>query len=231
MPTVLASLLLAFGQLADPAIWRILVKSVLVSLVLFVLIGTGGWWLIDGGLAAAGLTDPISSEAGALRGAAAALLTAIGFWLTWRIVAMAVVQFFADEVVEAVEARHYPHAALTEPRVPLGEQVSASMAAAARTLVVNLVALPIVLALLVTGIGTALLFFFVNAWLIGRELQEMVWLRHTRAPGQRAPVTAGERLVLGGAVAALLVVPLASFLAPVLGAAGATHLVHRKARA
>ena len=37
-------------------------------------------------------------------------------------------------------------------------------------------------------------------------------------------------LALGGVVAALLMVPFANFLAPVLGAAAAAHLVHRKPR-
>ena len=37
-----------------------------------------------------------------------------------------------------------------------------------------------------------------------------------------------ERLLLGSAVTALLAVPLVNFLAPLLGAAAATHLIHRK---
>ena len=230
MRDLVASLLLSLGQLADPAIWRILAKSVAVSLVLFALVGAAGWWLIDASLEALGLTDARLGEAGVLRGAASALLTAIGLWLTWRIVAMAVIQFFADEVVAAVEVRHYPHAAGAARDLPLREQTLASLAAAGRALLVNLIALPVALVLLVTGIVPALLFLAVNAWLIGRELQDMVWLRHRRDRREGAPLNAGERLVLGGAVAALLVVPLANFLAPVLGAASATHLVHRKVR-
>ena len=34
--------------------------------------------------------------------------------------------------------------------------------------------------------------------------------------------------LLGGAVTALLAIPFANFLAPVIGAAGAAHMVHRK---
>ena len=40
----------------------------------------------------------------------------------------------------------------------------------------------------------------------------------------------GERFVMGGIVAALFAVPGVNFLAPFLGAAMATHLVHGKAR-
>jgi uncharacterized protein involved in cysteine biosynthesis len=95
---------------------------------------------------------------------------------------------------------------------------------------VNLVALPFALTLLVTGVGTALLFWAVNAMLIGRELQDMVWLRHRRDAADPAPVTRGERFLLGGAIAALLAVPGANLLAPLLGAAAATHLILRKDR-
>jgi uncharacterized protein involved in cysteine biosynthesis len=44
------------------------------------------------------------------------------------------------------------------------------------------------------------------------------WLRATR----------GERAILGLLATALFMVPFANFLAPVIGAAMATHLFHRK---
>ena len=71
-----------------------------------------------------------------------------------------------------------------------------------------------------------MVFWAVNAWLLGRELVDMVWLRHRPAPGAPAPVGKAERFLLGGAIAALFMVPFANLLAPVLGAAAATHLVH-----
>jgi uncharacterized protein involved in cysteine biosynthesis len=77
-------------------------------------------------------------------------------------------------------------------------------------------------------VGTALLFWIANAVLIGRELVGAVWLRHRHALGARPPVSRLERFVLGGAVAALLMVPFVNFLAPIIGAAAATHLVHRR---
>ncbi len=236
MPAILTSLLLALRQLADPAILRILAKSAGVTLVLFAVLAWGGWWLLDWGLEQAGLGDALFSGAGGLRGLAAFLLAAAGLWLIWRIVAMAVIQFFVDEVVEAVEARHYPQAALAAREPGLGEQARSGIWAAVRALLANLAALPLALALLATGVGPAILFWLVNAVLLGRELSEMVWLRHRGVRGERqrhrprdrGPIRRGERLVLGGVIAALLAVPLAGFLAPVLGAAAATHLLHRK---
>jgi len=228
MRLVLTSLLLALRQLPDRRILRILAKSLAVSLALFAAAGFAGWYLLDAALAWAGLADGTVAGAGVWRGAAAGLLAVIGLWLIWRIVAMAVIQFFADDVVAAVEARHYPASATTARDLPLTEQAGAGLRSAGRALLANMAALPIAFALLFTAIGPALVFFIVNAWLLGRELQDMVWQRHRRDRAHAAPVSASQRFLLGGAVAAMLLVPFANLLAPIIGAAAATHLVHRR---
>lgn len=231
MTAVFSSLLLALGQLGDARVLRVLGKSLAVSLLLCAAIGWGAWWALDSALAGAGLGDGLFAGAGALRTVASALASLIGLWLLWRIVALAVVQFFADEVVQAVEARHYPAAALQAQDLSVARQLREGARSATRALLVNLAALPFALALLVTGIGTPLLFLGVNAVLLGRELQDMVWLRHVHAAGQAAPIAKGERLLLGGVVALMLSLPFITLIAPVLGAAAATHLIHRKGRA
>jgi uncharacterized protein involved in cysteine biosynthesis len=228
MPSVASSLVLALGQLGEPRVLWILAKSLAATVVLVAAIAWGGWHLLDWGLDRAGLDEALFEGAGWLRQAASLVFTVLGLWLVWRIVAMAVIGFFADEVVVAVEARHYPHAAAKARDLPLQEQFASSAAAGWRALWVNLVALPFALALLVTGVGTALLFFAVNTALVGRELEDMVWLRHRKDPADRAPIGRGERLMLGGAVTALLSLPLVNLVAPILGAAAATHLIHRK---
>ena len=201
-----------------------------MTLLLFALVAWGGWYALDWLLAQAGFKDSLFNGAGGLRGLASLLLAVVGLWLAWRIVALGVINFFADEVVQAVERRHYPHAASQARDLPVGEQLSTSLKAALRALAVNLVALPFALALLFTGVGTALLFWLVNALLVGRELQDMVWLRHRRSAADPSPVGRGERFLLGGVIAAMLALPLVNLLAPLLGAAAATHLIHRKDR-
>ncbi|AKH43282.1 uncharacterized protein involved in cysteine biosynthesis [Altererythrobacter atlanticus] len=230
MPAVFSSLMLALAQLADGRVLRILLKSLAVTVVLFILIGGAGWYGMDRALAWLGLSDGLFTGAGSLRGLAALLLSLLWLWLSWRIVAMAVIQFYADEVVQAVEARAYPDRAEAARDLPLREQLSESLKSAGRALLVNLLALPFALALLFTGIGPAVLFFLVNAALLGRELQDMVWLRHRRDAADLAPASGLERFLLGGAITFLLSIPVANFLAPLLGAAGATHLIHRKKR-
>ena len=117
-------------------------------------------------------------------------------------------------------------AAAAARKVGLAEEARIALGAAGRAILANLIALPFALALLFTAIGPAVVFWAVNAWLLGRELVDMVWLRHRPAPGVPAPVGKAERFLLGGAIAALFMVPFANLLAPVLGAAAATHLIH-----
>lgn len=181
MPSVLTSLLLAVRQLGDPRVLRVLGKSVAVSLLLFAVLAAALWWGLDGLLAWAGLDERMVAGGDGLRGLASLVLTMLALWLGWRIIAMLVIQFYAEDVVRAVERRHYPQAASAARDLPLAEQLRVSLGAAGRALALNLLALPVALLLVVTGIGPALVFWLVNALLIGRELADMVWLRHAHA--------------------------------------------------
>lgn len=228
MNTLLASLTLGTRSLFDPAVLAVLARSLVVTLLAFVAAAVLGWWALDTLLVQAGLGDALFAGAGELRGLLSLGLAALGLWLLWRIIAMAVVQFFADEVVIAVELRHYPEAAALARDLTMWEQARMALVAGLRALLAHALAMPIALALLVTGIGPAVLFWLVNALLLARELRDMVWQRHRHAEGERAPAGFWRMFALGLVISALLAVPLLSFLAPVLGAACATHLMHRQ---
>lgn len=219
---------LALGQLSDPLVRRTWLKSLGVTLLLFALLGTGLWWLADYTLAFAGFDESRFSAADELRSLLALAGALLAAFLLWRIVALLVLQFFADEVVAAVEVRHYPAATASARKLGWHEELANGLRGAGRALLYNLLALPFALFLIVTGIGAPLLFFAVNAVLLGRELQDMVWLRHRPSPDAPAPLRRWERLALGGITTALLAVPLVNLAAPFLGAAAAAHLIHRK---
>lgn len=221
MTSLPRALALSVGQLGDPAILRVLGKSLAVTLAIFALLGWGTSLAFDAGLDRLGVEE--SSSYGTLL---AVLAVLIAGWLLFRLVALAVLQFFVEDVVRAVEARHYPSAAAM-PELSFGKALRNSAGSTGRALLVNLAVSPVALVLLFTGVGAALVFWLANAVLLGRELQDMVWLRHRRAAEEAAPIGGPTRFVLGGLVAALLAVPFINFLAPVLGAASATHLVHR----
>lgn len=229
MSAVPAALLKALGQLGDRAVLAVLVKSVAVTLAVFAL---AGWGLYEG-LAvvlreeriAALLPEGFAPAAQAL---AALVIGLAAFWFLFRVVALAVLQFFADEVVAAVEARHYPALAGQARPLPLAREVSVAVRGLLRVVGYNLLALPVAAVLTVTAIGPAVVFLAVNSVLLGRECTDMAWLRHCAGDERGNPVGAGERFLLGAAVAGLMLVPLANLLAPVVGAAAGTHLVLRR---
>ncbi len=221
MTSLPKALALSFGQLGDPAILKVLGKSLLATLAVFLALG---WALTE-------WLSPMLAEWAGVEGdvfvVLSGLLTVVAAWLLFRFVALAILQFFADEVVRAVEARHYPDHAVRARALPFREEAANSLRSTGRALLVNLLALPVALALLVTGIGTAAVFWAVNAFLLGRELQDMVWLRHRQDPAEVAPMGGPSRFALGGVVAAMLAIPFVNLIAPIIGAASATHMVHR----
>ncbi|TXC69584.1 hypothetical protein FSB78_00360 [Sphingomonas ginsenosidivorax] len=209
---------LSLGQLGDPPVLRVFVKSMAVTLLVFAGLGVGVWWTTRTALGADGIAAAV-----------AILASALALWLLFRAVAIAVISIFADDVVAAVEARHYPAARASARPVPFHRGLTMGLASAARVVGVNLLMLPVYIALLVTGIGTAAAFFLVNGWLLGRDLGDMVAARHMDAAAMRGwrATTKAPRFLLGLANTGLFVVPVLNIAAPVLGAAMATHFFHR----
>lgn len=220
MSAVIKSLSLAIGQLGDRAVLRVLLKSVAVTLAILAILGAVLFQLVLAGSAYVGMN--IGTEATYL---VSLVLTLLAAWLLFRIVALAVLQFFADEIVIAVEQCHYPECAVTARKLPFNEDLANSLRGAGRALLFNALALPVAVVLLFTAIGPAVVFLAINAVLMGRELTDMGWFRHRPTRDAPSPVSRSDRLLLGGAIAALMAVPFANLLAPVIGAAAGTHLV------
>ncbi len=225
---MIRALTLSIGQLGDPAIVRILLRSLLVTLVLFVSLGIALGYALRGfdpcALVAAD-TCPLDASSSGL---GAILLTVLAGWLLFPAVAIGVISGFMDRIVAAVERRHYPMSAGTARPLTLGGGLVMGLRSALRLLLYNLVALPFYILLLVTGIGTPILFVAVNGLALGRDLGEMVAARHLDSTPRDIWLkrTRAERVVLGALATALFLVPVVNLLAPVLAAAMATHLFH-----
>ena len=220
---MLAAFTLALSQLGDRRILAVLGKTILLTLTAFAMLGgllaLNLQWLFDR------LMPSVSIELAWLLGGVLTIYLGV---LMFRLVALAVLQLFGDEVVRAVEAKHYPAVAASARALGWREELRVGLRSLGRSLGYNLLALPVALALLVTGVGTVVVFGAVNAVLLGRELTEMVALRHRDDSGAAPQPGFAMRTLLGGIVVALLLVPFVNLLAPVLGAAAATHLVHRR---
>ncbi len=221
MKAVLQSLAKAMRQLGDRRVLMVLAKTAAITLIIFAILGTGLYIALAGLLERFGLFAGFSGTF-----VVTLILTALALWLLFRVVALAVLQFFADEIVAAVEASHYPDNCGCA--LPFKQDLANSTRGIGRTLLFNLIALPLAILLVFTAIGPGVLFLIVNAVLLGRELTDMCWLRLRDAQSEESPVTRTERTLLGAFVAGLMLIPLANFLAPIIGAAAGTHLVHMK---
>ncbi|MEQ8742033.1 EI24 domain-containing protein [Parasphingorhabdus sp.] len=214
----------SLAQLTDRTILAILLKVILLTVLLFILFGVAAYfglvWLFawlgwtDGGFAAA---------------TAAALIAILTGLLLFRIVAIFVLNIFSDDIVDAVERRYYPGRAETAKPPGYAIGIKMGLASAGRALGYNILAAPLYVVLLVTGIGVPIAFFAVNGLLLGRDLQDMVAARHVvdyRNLAAEWSLPKAQRFLLGLIAALLLAIPFVNFLAPVLAAAMATHLVH-----
>ncbi|HTJ63879.1 MAG TPA: EI24 domain-containing protein [Alphaproteobacteria bacterium] len=206
---------LAFVQLLDPAILWVLILSVVGAVLVLIAswVGVGellahvrmfqtGWldWLVRIAVAAGTVFGTIALF-GALMAAIAAL--------------------FVDQVARAVERRYYP--LLPPPRrQSVGEQVQGGISFLLGAIGVNIVALPLYL---VWG-ADVFVFLIVNGYLLGREYFELVALRHVDRAAVRDLRRAYRwRLLMAGVViAAMVFVPLANLLTPVVATAFMLHI-------
>ncbi len=223
---MLRAFALTVDQLLDPAILRVFVKSLAVTLLIFALLGVGLVYAVRAYVASQGLGE----TGGFVAATAAALGALLGAWLLFRAVAIPVLGFFADGVVSAIERKHF--GAAHERAVPVSITRSARLgfASVGRLLGLNLLALPLYLVLMVTGIGPIILFIAANALLLGRDLGEMVAARHLSPTEtkQWLRVTRGQRAVMGLQVTGILMIPVVNLIGPIIGAGLATHLFHRR---
>ena len=230
---MISSLALAIGDLFDRQIIRITILSLAITLAIFAGLAVMFSWAFSGSDPCAFLdfdTCQIDSTTGVLGGIG---LTLVLVWLLFPAVAIGVIVGFAERIMKAVEARHYPQSAAGVR--PLGATGLAllGLKSSARLLIVNVVALPFYIILLVTGVGPLILFVLVNGWAAGRDFGEMVSYRHGDREARRRWLheSRSGRTLIGIACACLFLVPFLNLIAPILGVAAVTHLYHRTARA
>ncbi len=165
-------------------------------------------------------------------------IASAGFWM----VAMAgsyllfpgivtmVMGLLADQIATAVEEEYYPNRPGTR-RVSVGETIASAAKLTLMMIIINLLALfPYLLLLFLSaGTGTLALFIAINGYLLGREYFEMVAIRHVdRHAAKEARVThSGKVFMVGALIAGMFLVPFLNILAPILGAAIMTHIVHQ----
>ena len=203
-----------FGQLNDPPIRRVIGKTLGLAILGYVVFVVLVYVLIGWLSGLSGWLEGLAQFGGVL----AAMFIA---WFIFPAAAAAIAGIFADEVIDAVEAKHYPGLPPARP-VPMLAAVVDGLKLAAIALVVNVVALP----LLVIPPVYVLFTWVVNGWLLGREYFEMVALRRVdRATALELRRRHNRTFTIAGVmIAVCLTIPFVNLVAPVLGAAFMVHV-------
>jgi CysZ protein len=217
---MIQAIAMAFQSLADRRVQRLLIRVILLTFLAFLILGFTMWWALDLGLTYLGITAEAAPMFGGFVAFATTLFSTI---ILFRIVAVTITWIFADDIIDAVEDRHYPKHAISGKRPGLMNGAGMALRSVARVIGYNLLALPIYLLLLFTGIGTAIAFLLVNALLLGRDLEDMIVARHGRDHGAMRKL---PRLLLGLTGTVGMMVPFFNLLVPVLATATAVHMAH-----
>ncbi|MFC4293297.1 EI24 domain-containing protein [Sphingorhabdus arenilitoris] len=210
---------LSLQSVSDGKIIALMLKTLAITAGLFILLAVGFWFALGR------LLSHWQWDIYGLAAIGAVAFAVLFGWLLWRAIAIAVLWFFSDDIVDAVEARHYPAHVLSAKRPGAVESGKMALRSAGRLIGYNLLAAPLYLLLLITGVGTGIAFLFVNSLLLGRDLQDMLEARHGKGQIAFDRVSRG---LLGAVGTAAMLLPLVNLLVPVVATAMAVHLAHLK---
>ncbi|WP_343563474.1 EI24 domain-containing protein [Kiloniella sp. b19] len=213
-----SALVKAVEQTLDPAFRKVFVKSLLLSLVTFVIlwVGTGFVFSDNSGFIESfmpsWLADWMPDWIYALTGVA--LVVFVSFIL-FPAVMIAVMAFFLEDIASAVERKHYPVRTAGREQ-PVAEVLISALQFLGLTLAVNLLALPFyIMAIFIPGLSLVL-YYLINGYLFGREYFEMIALRrmgHGEMKMNHSKLS-GPAFRTGMLGAFLFTIPLVNLLTP-----------------
>lgn len=215
----------AIAQTREPAFRRVALRGVAIA---------GGSFLVLLLVAQRALASLVVLEVAwlewlaELAGLGALIVT---LFLLFPAVVALCVGFFLDEVAEAVERRWYP-ADSPGRDLSMATALKEGAVFGALALGLNLLALPLYLALLFVPPLNLFLFYGLNGYLLGREYFDLASRRHLSAADAASlrKANAGRVYLAGALIAVLATMPFVNFVAPIIGVAAMTHVFKRAAQ-
>ena len=223
----------ALAQILSPPMRSILWRSIAMALVLIVALSIGLQRLLSflatsgEGWAEAILGPSFQTPLNILAwiiSIAAGLGIVLGAVLLMPAITSLVASFFVDEAADHVEREYYP-AERPGVALPLGLAITEGVKTALLTILVYLVALPLVL---FAGAGF-IIFFIATAWLLGRQYFELAAMRF-RPPREAKAMrkdNAGTIFTAGLFIAAFVSIPVVNLATPLFGMAFMVH-IHKR---
>jgi uncharacterized protein involved in cysteine biosynthesis len=220
---MIAAFAKAIQQLPEPAFLSVVKRSLVLAVLVFVVLAAAVFWATSGvgDLTIFGWTI-LTSEF--VRGAVTTI-SVVAALFAFPVVASIFIGVFVEDVTAAVERRHYA----SDPpgrSMPVLPSIVAGLRFTGVLILLNVLAIPAYLVLLLIPPGTIFLFYVLNGYLISREYFELVAHRHLDENAARELRKSHTWQLLGSGVVItfLFTIPVVNFVAPLVAAAAMTHI-------
>ncbi len=217
---MLHSVFKTIGALFDVALWRIILITALLNIIVWIVFVVAIWQVMD--LTVWQHISWLETLVDTFSVGLAMVIAWFLFPLTFPVVA----SFFDNKIVKHMENRYYPEAAdLPRPHTGVVKELGHEGYFLLKILGINIILLPIYFIPLVNFF----VYSAVNGYLLGREFFGMV-ASHYHTPAERNALYKKHRtVILWGGVLLLMVaaVPLINLCVPVLAVVFMVHLYHR----
>lgn len=218
MGRIISAYFKGFAQLSDPKTRQVVWRSIGFSLAIFVALYIAIYITLK--ITTFIAIGPLEMIFDFLAQAGVMLLT----WFLFPAVVTAIGSLMLDQVVEAVETRHYP----TLPMAPgqtLAESIGPALKFLGVTVGYNLLVLPL---FIFPPLWPAIPFIYLalNGYLLSREYFELVALRRVSTPDANALRQRFKTplFIAGVGFAFMLATPILNIIAPVIATAAMVHL-------
>ena len=214
--------LFSFSQLPDPKFRRVIIKAILLSVFVFVFLAIIVWFVLS---ETNFFTFWLFEAFADIFGGITAIVIA---WLLFPTLASFFITLFLEDIVEAVESRHYPDTVLEKINNPSAMFII-SLRFTAIALLLNILAIPFYFFTIWFPPLGIFVFYCLNGYLLGREYFELVALRHIKMediPSIRQS-NRWQLFLFGSVTTFLFTIPIINFLTPILGVTGMTHLFRK----
>ena len=214
--------LISVSQLPDPAFRRVIIKSILLSVLVFIFLAIIVWFVLS---ETNFFTFWVFEAFADMFGGITAIVIS---WLLFPTLASFFITVFLEDIVEAVESRYYRNTLLEKINNPSATLII-SLRFTAIALFLNILAIPFYFFTIWFPPLGIFVFYCLNSYLLGREYFELVALRHIKLKDISSirRSNSWQLFLFGSVTTFLFTIPIINFLAPILGVAGMTHFFRK----